>query len=73
MNEEIVNDLRCDLENFREIFGSASATDEHFKYHDVDPYELMAMKFHISLNSSAKVNFLSLLFKVYQLHGTYIR
>ena len=66
MNDEIESDPRCDLENFREIFVSASATDEHFKYHDVDPYELLAMKFHISLNSSAKVNFLSLLIKVYQ-------
>ena len=66
MNEEIESDPRCDLENFREIFVSASATDEHFRYHDVDPYELLAMKFYISLNSSAKVNFLSLLIKVYQ-------
>ena len=66
MNEEIESDPRCDLENFREIFVSASATDEHFRYHDAEPYELLAMKFYISLNSSAKVNFLSLLIKVYQ-------
>ena len=59
-SEPIEIDPRADLENFREIFVSASPTEEHFPFHDIDPYELLSMRFHISLDSSAKVNFLSL-------------
>ena len=59
-SESIKIDLQVDIENFREIFINASPTNKHFQYHNIDPYELLSMKFHISLDSSAKVNFLSL-------------
>ena len=45
VSESIKINLLVDLENFQVILVSASPTDKHFQYHDIDPYKLLSMKF----------------------------
>lgn len=57
---ETDTDPRFDLDRYKEILVSASSTEEHIQYHDVDPYEFKVQKFHMDLDRAVKVFFLVL-------------
>ena len=58
-NETDKPDPRYDLEKYKEILISASKSEEHLQFHDVDPHEFKVIKFHMDLDRAARVFFLN--------------